>query len=280
MKNKLLLIAISIVFIFSACEDNNSVEVIFAVYPIPNSNYTIIEKNYPEIKGSVRYGLGDANGNPISAIKYGGRNGGVFAYETRAIHYYGNGLFRVAFIEDSVLKYGLMDSTGKELTELKFNLIEGKFSSEGFVAAFIGSGVFTSDCKGKWGYFNRAGKEVVEVKYDWICCFSVYNHLYQETCCDSFFASGLTFMSLDNKWGFIDTTGKVVIPATFDYVSTFNEELAIVYLNGKYGFIDTTGKVVIPIIYDDARPFWNEDGTASVKLNGQWIRINKQGEIV
>jgi len=281
--NKKLLIAITITalttIILSACENNNPVYETITIYPIPNSNYTIIEKNYPEIEGSVRYGLGDADGNPISEIKYGD---GTF--KRQAIYHYGGGIFKVMVMENSIYKYGLMDSTGKELTELKFGYMEERISNEGYVAAFVGADNYPYFThydwfgNGKWGYLNRTG-EAIEIKYDAIACFSIRDANGFPMDKGSFFASGLTFVYLGDKCGCIDTTGKIVIPFLYDYVSSFTyEELAIVALDGKYGYIDITGKVVIPIIYDSAKPFWNNDGTAWVKLNGENFKINKQGE--
>ena len=273
-----------LIICLSACENSNPVyESISIVYHFPNSNYTLISKNNPQIKDGLRYGIGDANGKPISEIKYGS-----WGYTpSTAIHYYGNGIFRVGLVKDSTIKFGLMDSTGKELTELKFNYIEHRFSKEGFVAAFVDNGNngnfshFTWFGNGKWGYLDRTGKEVVETKYDAICCFTVRDANAFPEQYGYFFASGLTFMMLNNKWGFIDTVGNVVISPLYDYVSSFAyAELSVVALGEKYGYINTTGAIVIPIIYDKASPFWNADGTAWVKLDGKNLKINKQGEIV
>ena len=50
--------------------------------------------------------------------------------------------------------------------------------------------------------------------------------------------------------------------------------------NGKWGFIDAvTGKEVVPFIYDDAR-YFNKDGKAKVKLNGETFFIDVKGNRV
>ena len=49
--------------------------------------------------------------------------------------------------------------------------------------------------------------------------------------------------------------------------------------NGKWGFIDQAGEEVIPFIYDDAR-YFNKDGKAKVKLNGETFFIDVKGNRV
>ena len=76
----------------------------------------------------------------------------------------------------------------------------------------------------------------------------------------------------DGKWGFIDAaTGEEGVPFIYDY--------AAVCMEGKCGFIDQTGKEVIPFIYDDAR-YFNKDGKAKVKLNGETFFIDVKGNRV
>lgn len=50
-------------------------------------------------------------------------------------------------------------------------------------------------------------------------------------------------------------------------------------MEGKCGFIDQTGKEIIPFIYDDAR-YFNKDGKAKVKLNGETFFIDVKGNRV
>jgi len=45
---------------------------------------------------------------------------------------------------------------------------------------------------------------------------------------------------------------------------------------GQWGFIDLTGNVVIPLKFEEARIF--EQGSAQVKINGIWTRIDKNGK--
>ncbi len=53
-----------------------------------------------------------------------------------------------------------------------------------------------------------------------------------------------------------------------------------VKLEGKYGFINKDGEEIIPCKYEDADYFWFGAETAKVKLNGEWITIDKTGKQV
>lgn len=257
---KTLIFSICIAVVFWSCIDNNPVDVYYYRVNIDGfgPNNTLLGTN-------DGYVLGDANGKPISK---------VYHY----ISSYGNGVFKVYQYDYTTYKwynFGLIDSTGKEITEMKYDRIEWPFSKDGFVAAFIG--YFDSDYgwKGKWGYLNRAGKEAIEIKYDKICNFTTYGD-FQNAYGGAYFHHGLAYVMLDGKYGYIDTTGKVIIPIMYDYATVFYEEFALVSLDNKWGFIDTTGEVVIPIIYEEAWPF--DKGRAWVRLNGEGFYINKKGE--
>jgi hypothetical protein len=50
------------------------------------------------------------------------------------------------------------------------------------------------------------------------------------------------------------------------------------YTGGQWGFIDPKGHVVIPARFEDARDF--QGGAAEVKLHGQWIAVDSNGDQV
>ena len=84
----------------------------------------------------------------------------------------------------------------------------------------------------------------------------------------------------NGRWGFLDAaTGEEVVPFIYDYAHAFSVGLALVRLNGWWGYVDKTGKEVIPFIYDDAR-YFNKDGKAKVKLNGETFFIDVKGNRV
>lgn len=51
---------------------------------------------------------------------------------------------------------------------------------------------------------------------------------------------------------------------------------ALVRQNGWWGYVDKTGKEVIPFVYEDAR-YFNKNGKAKVKLNGETFFIDVKG---
>lgn len=84
----------------------------------------------------------------------------------------------------------------------------------------------------------------------------------------------------NGRWGFLDAaTGEEVVPFIYDYAHAFSVGLALVRQNGWWGYVDKTGKEVIPFIYDDAR-YFNKDGKAKVKLNGETFFIDVKGNWV
>ena len=70
----------------------------------------------------------------------------------------------------------------------------------------------------------------------------------------------------NGRWGFLDTaTGEEVVPFIYDYAHAFSVGLALVRQTG--------------FIYDDAR-YFNKDGKAKVKLNGETFFIDVKGNWV
>ena len=59
-------------------------------------------------------------------------------------------------------------------------------------------------------------------------------------------------------------------------MSSFHDDLAIIFKDGKYGFMNKAGYEVIPCQYDEVLDF--HDGFARVKKNNQWLFIDKNGQ--
>ena len=99
------------------------------------------------------------------------------------------------------------------------------------------------------------------------------------------FCEGLAIaLRHDGMFGFIDTDGAVRIPFEYsDGTTSFSEGLAgVINDEGKLGFIDRDGKCVIPFEYEgnDFGVNYFEGGIARVKLDGKYVCINKENEIV
>ncbi|MCU0646081.1 MAG: WG repeat-containing protein [bacterium] len=107
-----------------------------------------------------------------------------------------------------------------------------------------------------------------------------------------YFQEGLTRFRLDDRIGFLDESGRIVIAANFQYVSPFSESLAAFCVGckkvdagehslvegGKWGFINRDGNTVIAPQFDGVKQLF-KNGKAEIKLNQEWLMIDKAGRI-
>ncbi len=87
------------------------------------------------------------------------------------------------------------------------------------------------------------------------------------------------------KFGYISRSGRIVVKPQFDSARGFSEGLARVEINGSYGFIDSSGRMAVKPVFNMANDF--SDGLSAVKipdgsceLCGEWVYINKAGQVV
>jgi len=157
--------------------------------------------------------------------------------------------------KNSELKHGVIDKTGKLITEQLFEWSGWSFSE----------GLLDVKLNGKWGFINREGKMVIPAKYKDAEGFSEG-------------LAAVNFNEEKSQWGFIDKSGNVVIPAQFEEGWYFKDGLAAIRKNWKYGFIDKQGKIVIEPKFDWTYSF--SEGLAAVKFNGKWGFIDKSGKFI
>jgi hypothetical protein len=171
------------------------------------------------------------------------------------------------------LKYGYIDSTGKQVIPAQF------YTAEGFSGGF--ANVLTSDPVRpswieNWGFIDRRGNIAVQPKYARTVAFS----------------EGLAAVfTRDKRMEYIDSSGKTVCvacgedgkPLIVDPGAQawpgprFSEGLALfrvgacaecmypigfAYVGGRWGYIDKTGKVAIRPQFEQAEPF--SEGLAAV----------------
>jgi len=169
-----------------------------------------------------------------------------------------------SFEENGV--WGFRDGRGKIVIEPKF---EAAYDFHGPLAAVaLAEG---------WRFIDRGGR-VMDIRP-----FMIDNG-------PDYYSEGLARFVKDGRIGFLDEAGRIVIPAQFDFVSTFSEGLAAFCIGcqkvpegghlpvrgGKWGYINVRGEMAVKPQYEEASPF--EDGRARVRLDGQWIRIDKFGK--
>lgn len=87
-------------------------------------------------------------------------------------------------------------------------------------------------------------------------------------------------ITLNDKIGLADANGTELIPPHYDWFSDdFSENILVVGINGKgIGFINKQGEEIIPLKYEKATDFYR--GFAKVRLNGEYLAIDKNGEVV
>lgn len=210
------------------------------------------------VKKAGKYGFMDASDNLVIPCEFDG------------IEPFSNGLAKVQKVigaSNSTVwseKYGYIDTSGNLVIPCDYSDL-GIFSE----------GLAYVRMDGKYGYIDTTGEIVIP------CEFSEARS----------FIDGRAVIATGNynskEYGIIDTTGKIVVEPQYKWVGEFSEGVAVVkslekpskYNNWKtshkYGYINTKGELVIPCRYDEANPFFL--GEASVRLNGEYIRIDHNG---
>lgn len=144
-------------------------------------------------------------------------------------------------------KYGLIDRLGREITPIKYDLIES------FVK---GKAKFLLD--GRWGVVDNTGKEIVPAIYDMI-----YDFFSQHDIC---------VIQLNKKYGMIDKHGKEIISFDYDNME-FNPNWIKVRLGEMYGIIGWNGDKLLSAEYDEIKniSYWlSENRFYSVKKRGKY----------
>jgi len=163
---------------------------------------------------------------------------------------------------------------------------------------------------GKWGYQNASGKVTIPPR------FSVANEFYPEGIAPVVDEQGWAYIDAQGKillrpfivdngpdyfqeglarfvelggFGFFNRKGQVVIQPRFDFAAPFSEGLAAYCVGcqmkpegehrrvegGIWGYMDQQGKTAITPRFEAAENFIL--GKARVKLEGQWMAIDKKG---
>lgn len=118
----------------------------------------------------------------------------------------------------------------------------------------------------KWGAINAKGETVIPFQFGYIIGFN----------------EGLSaFIGDNHMYGYIDEFGHQVVPPIWDLTSCFENDLAWVRNSDKkYGFIDKEGNAAIPCKWLTAEPFSKSNTTNAKSADGNWYKIDRQGNIL
>ena len=152
-------------------------------------------------------------------------------------------------------KYGFINKDGEEIIPCKYE--DADAFSDGLAKVKSAEG---------WGFVNENGEEIIPCKYE---------------DADVFF-DGLARVQSNEGWGwgFVNKDGEEIIPCKYKYADAFSYGLARVQSKEGWGFVNKDGEEIISCKYEDADYFWFGAETAEVKLNGEWITIDKTGKQV
>ena len=149
--------------------------------------------------------------------------------------------------------WGFVNENGEEIIPCKYEDAD----------AFSGGLARVKSAEG-WGFVNEDGEEIIACKYEEACGFS----------------EGLAGVKSADGWGFVNENGEEIIPCKYKYADAFSYGLARVQSKEGWGFVNKDGEEIISCKYEDADYFWFGAETAEVKLNGEWITIDKTGKQV
>ncbi len=189
-------------------------------------------------------------------------------------------------------RFGLIDSTGKEIIPIKYLVMSSP--NEGRVFARDPQTMLIA-------MFDLDGRRITDFRYDDILSFGdgLYAVLrngnqyylnangkerYGTWELAGRFIEGFATVKRNGKYGILNRKGKLILPCEYDYSNrapeeyVFHDGLALVEKDGKFGFVDTKGTLVIPIEYPAA--FYFSEGLAPVRKGNFWGFIDRHNHEV
>lgn len=177
-------------------------------------------------------------------------------------------------VKDRRTLYGYKDENGETVIEPKFN--KAKEFHEGVAVI----GLFNRDGQLVYGTISESGDVLLTPMFSYISGYS----------------EGLCVLQRgrDSEYYYIDHNNiKVFDGKKFLFAGDFSQGYAYVKVSGvipsegsklngtpsTYSYIDKSGELATDKEWDQAYPF-NSDGTAKVELDGRWMRIDKNFEVV
>lgn len=179
-----------------------------------------------------------------------------------------DGICTVAQVSDQGIMFGLVDKTGKTITEPQWRAIgESMRFANQTTSAKIGAPDYSEgfiramNTQKRWVLLDRNGTILGGRDWDVIGTFH----------------EGYADVKNGRLYGFIRADGEVIAEPTYVKVEPFSEGLAAVQgTNHKWGFLSETGELAIDIQYTQVTSF--EDGRADVYFSDEgWHIIDRTG---
>ncbi len=158
-------------------------------------------------------------------------------------------------------KYGMIDSSGKEIVKCIYDTIF----------------TFNDDAKivkedNRFGVIQYNGDRVTGLEYDDFLDDSDYlSYVPNRT---------LIVLKKGDRWGAILSDGKIVIPFEYDVIANVENGYVVCGKNRKYGIVDSLGNIKIAIGYDTIFLNYENSGISLVKKESNIGIANSKGQLV
>lgn len=183
-------------------------------------------------------------------------------------------LLYISIILNIGLIYGQLGEVVKKQPGEEYEL-KGEFGETGLALVKL---------RGKFGFIDKDGNEVIPLKYDDICCGSIFwkhNDFYRNFKWARHY--NLLSVCLNGKWGLINKHGEIVIPLIYDKIRDYvSEEDRTVWAvkNGKHGCLNQKGEIVILFEFEDMQGAFYNHHPAYAKKDGKYGFIDEEGNVV
>jgi hypothetical protein len=185
-------------------------------------------------------------------------------------------------------KWGLLDSTGYEVTSPKYDFRNKLFTN----------GIEVKE-KDKWGVISNKGKLLLQQEYDDIERlndnllivkknnkyglvsekFNIISPVKYDRIIIPYSSVNVTIQAMiDQKWACLDLNGKEITPFKYDEIKPIQSNFNLVRINKKYGLINSAGIELLPCIYDYIQ--LNSPPLIIVSNNGLYGLMNYDGKVV
>jgi len=154
-------------------------------------------------------------------------------------------------------KFGIIDSTGKEVIETKYTILNN---------VLYNCGITKVELNGKDGLVDKRGAVVLPIIYDGINS-------------DSNGKKGYIVIK-SGKYGIASPEGKLLINPDLDGVLETGQFGFIVQVNKKFGFVNDDGKILIPFKFDQFKFFGEKrifHGIMRAKYEGRVCLVDMYG---